>query len=69
MFIFTLSGSRVLIIVFFASQVECKLKAPNTYCSTTAIQTEEITRCTCFYLFVHVFVLLIRCTVTVNVKY
>lgn len=38
MFVFTLSGSWVLIVVFFASQVECKFKAPSIYCSTTAIQ-------------------------------
>lgn len=27
----------MLIVVFFASQVECKFKAPSIYCSTTAI--------------------------------
>lgn len=70
MFVFTLSGSWVLIVVFFASQVECKFKAPSIYCSTTAIQeVKKITRCTCFFSFVHVYVFLIWCTVTVNVKY
>lgn len=69
-FVFTLSGSWVLIVVFFASQVECKFKAPSIYCSTTAIQeVKKITRCTCFFSFVHVYVFLIWCTVTVNVTY
>lgn len=60
----------MFIVVFFASQVECKFKAPSIYCSTTVIQ--EVTKSQdvhVFSSFVHVYVFLIWCTVTVNVGY